>query len=130
MREFDKYGYRVLIIEDNNFFVRDQLGLVILERTPDGYKPVTIEIKYAPAIPASDIEGAVTSPLEATTVIPRELAQMLLAMLVNYYMGSEEHNLVSELRRVSAELRAERVRLNKLIDGIGRLGGNNDRTEI
>lgn len=127
MREFDKYGYRVMVNDNDTYFLRDQLSLTILHRTPDGYRPISIEVKYGAPIPPSEVEG-VAYEFE-NTILPRELAEILLDTLANYFIGGDEHDIIKENRRLGAELRQERVRLNKLIDGIGRLGGNNVPTE-
>lgn len=119
MREFDKYGYRVMINDNHNFFIRDQLSIVILESVPEGYKPIVVEIRHEETIPRNAIEG--TNYQLHDNIIPRELAEVLLSAFASYFMGGDDNNLVNENRRLSAELKQERVRLNKLIDGIANL---------
>lgn len=113
-------GWRVMASSDGDNFMRDEIKLYIAYRDDDGIravKPIVLELDDG----ASD--STATSDLPPS-VIPMELAEAIFEALGYQLLGiSEPYNEIARLKR---ELKQERERVDKLISGIGRLGGVND----
>lgn len=104
--------------------VRDRVRLMIAFREADGtYRPVG-PLDATPGDPVPEGHH-VFGDGDATLDIPRELAEALLSALARYLIGAHgDADLLATLRRTERERDDARRQLDKLIDGIGRLGGN------
>lgn len=112
-------GWRVMVERNMGAFVRDELNLYIAHRDHNGIrilKPVEFELsEYLP-------EDAGYEYPHGPTAIKTELAEVLATQLTYNLLGVEDS--VREIQRLRSELSRTRNQLEKLIDGIGRLGGN------
>lgn len=119
-----KYGWRVFVTEGPSPWLRDEIPLMIGNRTPDGMRivrPTTLElgdpIAESPAAPSDD-------QTEPSLVLPTELAAALFSALAPHLVGAPDHDLVATIKRLVHERDRVTSQLEKLIDGIGRLGGH------
>lgn len=114
-------GWRVRV-EHSYRFAYDELLLFIVKRDMEEtrpLKPIVFELGDAiPEIPSSQDEQL------QPTQISRELAEQLFEQLGYHLLGVAEP--LREIHRLRRELEETKKRLDKLIDGIGRMGGNND----
>lgn len=113
-------GWRVMVDRNMGSFARDELNIYIAHRDHNGIrllKPVEFELsEYLP-------EDAGYEYPYGPTAIKTELAEILATQLTYHLLGIEDP--VKEIQRLRAELGQANRRIEKLIDGIGRLGGNN-----
>lgn len=111
-------NWTVKIDQDHLHFGRDQLTLTVIEKlSREGYRPVTLTLEYGEVVElaAADVELP-------STVLPRELCELLLSALARYLLGAEG-DVVATINRLRLELVQSNQRLDNLISGIGRLGG-------
>lgn len=114
------YGWRVMVEHDNTTFVRDQLRLFIVYGDPEGNMRVLNPVKFELGEVLPD--NATNEDVPEPSTIPRELAELLFEKMGQHLLGVD--NPIREIQRLRAELGQANRRLDKLIDGIGRLGGN------
>jgi hypothetical protein len=117
-------GYRVRV-DHHHHFARDELLIYVVfkdEKGTKGLKPIKFEVddKYL-YLPTEPVES---TPLPEPIVIKRELAEPLFEALAYTLLGVAEP--IYEIQRLRRELTETKLRLDKLIDGIGRIGGNKD----
>ncbi len=115
-------GYRVRV-DHHHHFERDELLIYAIFKDNNGskaLKPIKFEVEgeYLP----TDVK--ISTPLPEPIVIKRELAEPLFEALAYTLLGVAEP--IYEIQRLRRELTETKVRLDKLIDGIGRMGGNKD----
>lgn len=117
--------YRMKVDPDFDF-ARNALLITIVKRAENGFVPVTIEIKEHELVPVPS-NTAISDSDTIPSVIDRDFAEAFLSVLANGLLGAGG-DLVREHHRLKNELTRANRQLEKLIDGIGRLGGNNERT--
>lgn len=106
-------------------FMRDIVKVHIAYRSPDGTftvvapMPFTLGEGFPPGV-------EVRSELPASMEIPRDLAELLLNALGHAVLGAPR--MADRIRDLEQQLRVSERRVDNLIAGIGRLGGNDDRT--
>lgn len=98
-------------------FVRDEIKLFLAARVPDGLRialpaPVELDAPIDPFV-------ATDTPPEPFLRIPSEAAEALLQALATQLYGGETATLLGEVQRLRRELKAERLRVDRLIEGIG-----------
>lgn len=104
-----------VLVEQGYRFGADELEIFLAHKYDDTLYPATLKVECS------------TEPLPATertqpAVIERQLGESLYNALGRTLTGiTDPYNEIARLKR---ELAAERLRLDKLIDGIGRLGGH------
>lgn len=112
-----KYGWRVLVEHDFNF-AKDQLKLYVAFSNEQGMrmlKPLSFQL-------GDYVEVTVPDVPNEPTFIPRELAEQIYAKLGYLFIGTNDS--LHEINRLQTELNKANIRLEKLIDGIGRMGGH------
>jgi hypothetical protein len=115
-------GYRVRV-DHHHHFARDELLIYAIFKDTHGakaLKPIRFEVDdtYLPT------EVTDSTPSPEPIVIKRELAESLFEALAYTLLGVAEP--IYEIQRLRRELTETKLRLDKLIDGIGRMGGNKD----
>jgi len=111
-------GWRVLAVQDDSTFLRDQIKLFMAYKGEDGtsaVQPLVLEMH-------EPVPDAVMTPSEiAPTIIPRELAEQIFTQLAWVLTGvSDPYATITQLRR---DLNAANLRVDGLIDAMRKVGG-------
>lgn len=114
-------------VEHDYHFALDQLRLFVAKRIDtETIQPVQVEFR--------DLEPVESpAPIEYTlphTIIPRELAEVLMNAFAGALLGTEGRDLIAENQRLKRELRHTNHRLDNLITGIGQLGGHKRHPDV
>lgn len=109
-------GWRVLVVQDDSTFMRDELKLFMAYRDERGFSAVMpLALEMAEPIP----EGILDTEIKPT-IIPRELAEQIFTRLSYVLTGvADPHTEITRLRR---ELQNSQRNLTDLITALGRLG--------
>lgn len=109
-------------IESDYRFALDQLQVVIAKRDDNGdmayLKPLTFEVDPEFVMPSGVFVG---QPEQITTLMPRELVEALFEAFGRYALHTD--NPFREIQRLRRDLDYANRRLDSLIAGIGRMGG-------
>lgn len=108
-----------LMINDSYRFAQDEVILQIVMKEQGSYRPVTLTCTIAdeviPYTPNTEISVELPQ-----TVMPKELAELLLSAFGRYFLSSEG-DLVATVERQKRDLARVTKQLEDLIAGIGRL---------
>lgn len=113
------YGWRVYPAPHVGTFARDQVGLWILNRTPDGSRlvaPTTLE-------PGDVLPEGETNDVPPSLTIDLDLAAALVDGLAPITIGLRDGDLVGYVKRLERERDKAVSQLDALIAGLGRMGG-------
>lgn len=107
--------WRARTIDSGNDFARDRVCLLLAEDTDNGRRilkpvPMIMDVPHDPLVASAE-------PYEPSLSMPTDAAFALFEALATHFLGTSD---VGNLRR---QLEAERARVDKLIAGIGHLGG-------
>lgn len=114
-----KYGWRVMANRDGYDFMRDELTVHIGYRDESGWRFVfPLEFKLDALVNPDGVMPAEEPP---ASKIPTELAGALFDCLGHLLLGISDP--YEEINRLKRELARERTRVDNLIAGVGRQGG-------
>ena len=108
--------WRAVVQSDPADFFRDQVRILLVNDGEEGRcvaLPATVEMGE----PIPRLEAVTIEPPQPFMVLPTGAASALFEALARHFIGT------SDIERLRRELLAERTRVDKLIAGIGRLGG-------
>jgi hypothetical protein len=115
--------WRVLIVQDEMTFLRDQLKIFMARKDSDGQRMV-MPLDFVLGEPISDLSTIQLGKDIQPTVIPRELAELLYAQLGYTLLNVDDP--LKEIRRLRHENAETKKMLTSLIESIGRLGRATD----
>lgn len=109
-------------VESDYRFAFDQLQVVIAKRDDNGdmayIKPLSFEVDPVFVVPTGVFVGL---PEQITTLMPRELAEAIFDEMGKYLLHTDHP--FREIQRLRRELDYANRRVDSLIAGIGRMGG-------
>lgn len=120
-------GWKVQVQQDADSFVRDRLTVYMAYRDDEGIrfvKPINWDLGDQLVKP-EEVHSRNVLPMEPT-YMPKELAERLFENLGYHLLGVGEP--LREIQRLRAELSKANSRVDRLIEGIGRLGESTNRS--
>jgi hypothetical protein len=115
--------YRVRVSIDGDAFARDLVKIYVKTSNRDGDQ-LLLPVEF----PQGEITvhpGGIAYEPAPTLTIPTELAKALLSQLAWHFFGDNDDqqtgDLVRKIEKLTAELSRERIRFDKLLNGISNL---------
>lgn len=110
------YGWRAYATKDGGSFMRDEVQLYLAKGTSEALHTAELKVELGISVPAGTVFTGTVQP----SVIPMELAEALFHALAPIMFGVDD--LPAECERLTRALAISEARVDKLINGIGRLG--------
>lgn len=107
-----------VMAQHGNRFALDEVELFIVDKRDDGNHIANLML----GVDDEALDPMVATDLSPSMVMPRELAETIYEALGAVLTGVTEP--AQEIHRLRAQLKVAEARVDKLIDGIGRMGGH------
>lgn len=115
-------AYRMAVDADYHF-AADLIQCRLVRKTQDGYVPITVTLEEGEPM---SIGVAHTADAPPPFTLPREMAELMMATFAGYLLGVPDGDLVRANQDLRHQLSRVTDQLDRLIAGIGRMGGKQD----